>query len=187
MKKIIAMMLALMLVLCLCACGDDATNNDSSKNDNTADNGTNNTNNDGNGSTALSDTPVGYALTVKGCTFGIGMDAEKVVAKLGEHELTKSESCGAMGGNDYDYNFGDYVIYANDGNGAIRIYSMSITSDLVETPEGLTIGSTVEEVTGTLGQPTSQTATLLDYEKDGVVLRFSIDDDTVQKIDYLEK
>lgn len=180
MKKIIAMLLALMLVASLCACGkgDEGKSSDKTAKENKP--GSANTSN-------VSDTPIGHAMKVDGVTFGIGMDAEKVVAQLGAIEPVITESCGDMGGNDYEYVYDDFVIYANDGGGAIRIYCMEITTDLANTVEGLTIGDTTETVTSTCGAPTSQSDANIIYEQDGMQLIFFMENDEVTAIQYLEK
>ncbi len=175
MKKILAMMLALMLVLSLCACGGDTDNGDA-----TTPLAQNNNNH-------VSDTPMGYAMKVGDVSFGVGMDAEKVVAKLGACEPVITESCGDMGGDDYEYAYQDYIVYANNGGGAVRIYCVEIISDLVATPENVTIGDTAEDVKGVYGDPASQTDTSLIYEKDGMQLIFIMENSEVTSIQYLEK
>lgn len=178
MKKIIVMMLALMLVAGLCACGggDKGGSSDLTAKESNP------------GKTSdVSDTPMGHAMKVNGVTFGVGMDAEKVVAQLGACEPVITESCGDMGGNDYEYAYDDFIIYANNGGGAIRIYCVEIISDLATTAEGLTIGDAAEDVKSTCGDPTSETDTGLIYEEDGMQLIFILDNGEVTSIQYLEK
>lgn len=175
MKKIVLIVLALVMVLSLCACG-----------------GT-----DGNGGETQPTTdiepkdtvtsPKGYSLNIDGVTFGIGMDAEKVVAELGACEPVISESCGDMGGDDYEYNYTDYVIYANNGGGSVRIYCVELNSDMVETAEGISPSATVDEVKEAYGDPTSESSANLIYEKDGMELIFFLKDGAVDAIQYKEK
>lgn len=172
MKKILATMLAIMLVLGLCACGGDNGGNPTTPP--AQSNGT-------------SDAPMGYAMKVNGISFGVGMDAQKVVEKLGACEPVITESCGDMGGDDYEYAYQDYIIYANNGGGAVRIYCVEIISDLVSTPENVIIGDSAEAVKTAYGDPTSETATSLIYEKDGMQLIFILENDSVTSIQYLEK
>lgn len=175
MKKILALMLALMMVLSLCACGGDT------------DNGGETTPPAQNNNSNVSDTPMGYAMKIGDVSFGVGMDAGKVVEKLGKCEPVITESCGDMGGDDYEYAYQDYIVYANNGGGAVRIYCVEIISDLVSTPENVTIGDTAEDVKGVYGDPTSQTDTSLIYEKDGMQLIFIMENSEVTSIQYLEK
>lgn len=172
MKKFLMLVLAMTLVLSLCACGGD---------------------NGGDATTppaqsgSTSDTPMGYAMKINGVSFGVGMDAQKVVEKLGACEPVITESCGDMGGNDYEYAYQDYIVYANDGTGAVRIYCVELISDLVATAENVTIGDTAEDVKGVYGDPASETSTGLIYEKDGMQLIFIMDGGEVTSIQYLEK
>lgn len=174
MKKILVLMLALVLVVSLCACGKG---NEGDSGDQTAKESTSN----------VSDTPMGHAMKVNGVTFGVGMDAEKVVAQLGACEPVITESCGDMGGNDYEYAYDDFIIYANNGGGAVRIYCVEIISDLATTAEGLTIGDTAEDVKSTCGDPTSETDTGLIYEEDGMQMIFILENGEVTSVQYLEK
>ena len=175
MKKMIAMMLALVLVVGLCACGKG--NEGDSGNQNTQNSGTSN----------VSDTPIGYAMKHNGVTFGVGMDAQKVVAQLGACEPVLTESCGDMGGDDYEYAYDDFTIYANNGGGAVRIYCVQINSDMASTVEGITIGDDSETVISTCGAPTSQSDSSIIYEKDGMQQIFFLENDEIVSIQYLEK
>ena len=168
MKKFLAMMLALIMVLSLWACGKDAEGGDQTTKPAPEKPGSETPN--------VQDTPVGYAMTVKGVTFGVGMNAETVAEKLGAGEPVVTESCGDMGGDDYDYDCGDFVIYANNGGGAVRIYCVEIISDLVSTPEGVALCDEAADVKAAYGDPTSETGSCLTYEKDGMELRFFLDE-----------
>jgi predicted small lipoprotein YifL len=174
MKKIILIVLALTLVFSLCACGgSEGCDNKPAENNNAKQ--------------ELATSPIGYGLKVNGVTFGIGMGAEDVVKKLGAVEPVKSESCGDMGGDDYEYNYNDYVIYANDGGGAIRIYCVELRSDMVATAEGISPSASVDEVKEIYGAPTSESSANLIYEKDGMELVFFLKGDAVDAIQYREK
>ncbi|MBE6924991.1 MAG: hypothetical protein E7466_07150 [Ruminococcaceae bacterium] len=176
MKKIILIVLALTLTLSLCACGGSEGSEETKAT--TGNSGT---------KQELSTSPIGYSLKVNNVTFGIGMGAEDVVAKLGAVEPVKSESCGDMGGDDYEYDFTDYVIYANDGGGAIRIYCVELRSDMVATAEGISPSASVDEVKEAYGTPTSESSANLIYEKDGMELVFFLKGDAVDAIQYREK
>ena len=174
MKRFFAMMLAMMLVLGLCACGGDTDNGGD-----TTPPAQNNNN--------ISDSPMGYAMMDKDVVFGIGMDAEKVVAKLGACEPVITESCGDMGGDDYEYAYQDYIIYANNGGGAVRIYCVELISDLVSTPEKVAIGDDAKAVEAAYGEPTGKTDTSMSYDFSGMQLIFIMENGEVTSIQYLEK
>ena len=176
MKKIVLIVLALTLVLSLCACGETEEKGKETQ-----------PTTSGSQQKETSTSPKGYSLKIDGVTFGIGMDAEKVVAQLGECEPVISESCGDMGGDDYEYNYTDYVVYANNGGGSVRIYCVELVSDMVETAEGISPSATVDEVKEVYGEPTSESSANLIYEKDGMELIFFLKDGAVDAIQYREK
>ncbi len=173
MKKLIMIVLALTLVLALCACGNDEGGDTTPTTESKTQ--------------ELSSTPIGYGLKINGVSFGIGMDAQKVCPQLGDKEPVISESCGDMGGDDYEYNYSDYVVYANNGGGAVRIYCVELRSDMVATAEGITTTASVDEVKEVYGTPASESSANMIYEKDGMQLIFFLKDGAVDAIQYREK
>lgn len=172
MKKIAAIFLALTMVLTLCACGSaetpDVTEPPQNANQNT-------------GST----TPVGYTFTYNGYQFGVDMIADDVLANLGEpkDEYT-SESC-AFGGEDTVYYYNSIQVSTNNEYGYERIYSIYLEDDLVSTEEGISVGSTAEDVKSAYGEPGDKsTDVCLIYEMDGMTLNFNLVDGLVSTILY---
>lgn len=131
--------------------------------------------------------PEGYVFYSGGVEIAVGMDADVVVSRLGERVPFVSESCGNMGGNDYEYDYEDFTIFANDGGGNKEIYCVVLESDLVKTAEDIVIGDTQEDVTGVYGEPKRRTDTALIYEKGAVELTFVMKEGLVRSIQYLKR
>lgn len=133
-----------------------------------------------------SESPIGYGFTYNGVTFGIGMDASKVIAALGTPKSeNKTASC-AFGGYDIAYTYDNFVISANDENGFNRIYCIALINDMAETQKGIYSGCSAEEVTAAYGEPTESNAAGLYYAKDGMELQFMLSDGVVTGIQYFD-
>lgn len=174
MKKFVSIALALILALSLCACGEDNSSKDNTKP--TASTSPN-----------ASRDAIGYTFTSNGTKFGVGMDAKKVVEKLGTYkDRAVTESCGDMGGNDINYFYANFTIYANDAEGYERIYCIELTSDVEATEKNICIGATTDEVKAAYGTPSTESSTGLIYQKDDMTLTFMLDTEkgTVSSIQY---
>lgn len=164
MKRFLIIALAAMLVLGLCACAES----------------------DPAGTTAPGNTPsgpVGYRFTYNGYQFGVGMAMKDV--KLGEPlDKAVSESC-AFGGQDTVYYYGSIQVSTNDEEGYEKVYSIYLEDDLVSTEKGISIGATPEQVKAAYGEPDAvSTENCLIYGKDGMKLRFNINNGKVSSIIY---
>lgn len=129
--------------------------------------------------------PVGYVFHSQGVDIAIGMDADVVESQLGACTPVVWEN--GQGGNDYEYVYEDYTVFANDRNGFKEIYRVVLTSDLVKTGEDISIGDTTEDVTGVYGAADRATSTALVYQKGGMELIFTIKNDLVHEIQYQQK
>ena len=172
MKKFVLITLALILALSLCACGgDNGSSKDSTKPTAGCDKGPGEA--------------IGYTFTTGGTQFGVNMDAKKVVEKLGSYnDRAVSESCGDMGGNDINYFYANFTIYANDAEGYERIYCIELTSDVEATEKHVSIGDTADAVKSAYGTPSKETSVGLIYEKDGMSLTFMLENGAVSSIQY---
>ena len=170
MKRFMLIALALMLVLSLCACGDPATTDPA---------GTTNSN------VTPSTTPKGYTFTYNGTQFGVDMAVDSVLTKLGEpKDKYTSKSC-AFGGEDTVYYYSSIQISTNNEQGYERIYSIYLEDDLVSTEKGICIGSTADQVKVAYGEAdTASSDSCLIYSKDGMSLRFNLNDGKVSSILY---
>lgn len=133
-----------------------------------------------------SKTPLGYGFTYNSVTFGIGMDADQVIAALGEPKSQEKTASCAFGGYDIVYTYDNFKISANDENGFNRIYCITLINDMAETQKGIYKECSADEVTAAYGEPTSSNAAGLYYAKDGMELQFILKDGVVDVIQYFD-
>ncbi len=170
MKKIICMALALVMLLALCACGEQGDNTTTTTAPTTG-------NNDGK--------PVGYTFTYNGKQIGLNMKMEDAKALIGEPTKSNTSNSCAFDGKDTVYYYADdFRITTSDDRGYEWIYEISLTNDLVETEEGICIGSAADDVTAKYGTSEGTSDALLVYSKDGMKLMFVITDGAVTAIRY---
>ena len=168
MKKILCMILATMLLLALCACGGQDGN--ATTTPTTA-------NNEGKS--------IGYTFTYNGKQFGLNMKMDQVKTLIGEPTKSNTSDSCAFAGTDTVYYYSDDIrITTSDDRGYEWIYEISLTNDLVQTEEGICIGSTPAEVTAKYGPSEGSSDALMVYSKDGMKLMFVITDGAVTAIRY---
>ena len=126
MKKKMAALLALVMVLSLvlCSCGGGGESN----------NGGNNT-----GS-------LDYYFQVKDVKVEMKADAEAVLKALGSYKSSYEAPSCAFDGMDKIYSYGGYDILTYTADGKDFISGVVLRDDTVETPEGIAIGSKLEDV-----------------------------------------
>lgn len=130
MKKLFALLLAAAMLLCFAACAP--------------------TENPG---TPDTQEPVqdSFTFTYKGTKIALNAPAEAVVAALGEPlEYSESTSC-AFDGLDKQYKYDSFYLETYPLNGKDYIYGWWFVDDLVETDEGICIGSTQAAVEAAYG------------------------------------
>lgn len=174
--------LAVMATLCLIlvACGNGQGSNDpENTNDKTAQT-----------TTALVDTSAptpktdGYTLKVNDVAVSIDGAMASITEKLGEPtKYFESASC-AFQGLDKVYTYGGVVIRTYPLNEVDYVLSIELKDDTVTTAEGVYIGDSKTHVTEVYGEPTSSTDISVSYTKNGTVLSFIFDGDSVSSITY---
>ncbi len=113
----------------------------------------------------------------------IGATKEDTIEQIEEvPEYFEAPSC-AYEGTEYIYTYDNYTItcYEEDGQ---KISSILITSDLINTTEGVTIGDTMERVTSIYGEPGEETNRFLEYEVKDILLRIIFEEETVVSIEF---
>ena len=92
-----------------------------------------------------------FTFTYKGTKIALNAPAEAVVAALGEPlEYSESTSC-AFDGLDKQYKYDSFYLETYPLNGKDYIYGWWFVDDLVETDEGICIGSTQADVEAAYG------------------------------------
>ncbi len=183
MKRLLAILLILALAFCMfVACdgdSDDEVSNDganSEANDNSS---------AAESETDKSDNAFAYVFVSGTTTIKMNVEAEPVLSALGEAKSTyKAPSC-AFQGDDYYYDYGSFELSAYDnGDGVQIVYSVYLKDDLVETPEGIMIGSDESEVVAAYGADGKLENGSYLYSDGNAKLSIIIKDGTVSAIEY---
>ncbi|MGN0341376.1 MAG: hypothetical protein ACI4DO_01140 [Roseburia sp.] len=177
MKKKIVLALSLVLCLGLCACGS----NDASGNASNSGSTTQESSNDGADNSDAEET---YQVSYNGAELFVNENMADVLDVLGEpNSYFESESC-AFQGMDKVYNYGSVVINTYPDGDKDFILTIELKDDMVETGEGIAIGSTKDEVQAAYGEADQENSTSLSYVKGSCTLAFIFDGDMVSAITY---
>ena len=127
-----------------------------------------------------------YYIEYEGTKISPGEDAEGLLDDLGEPNSAKNNgNCGGQGVQ-MRYGYGSFDLYLLEGvDGDVTVDQISIKDDLIETPEGICIGSPAEDVKKAYGEPTKETAKTLVYGKEKQELIFKIEGGKVIAIDLV--
>lgn len=177
MKKMIGIVLAAGMVM-LTACGGG----------NPADGSSGSVQNTG-GSTAgdqgTAASQKGYVFSCNGTTVAVDQDMATVLAGLGEAmSYFEAPSC-AFEGLDKVYTYNGFVIDTYPQGEKDFVSAISLTDDVVTTPEGVYNGCSLADVTAAYGTNYTEEGGMVVYKKDGMKLCFIVQDDTVTSIQYL--
>lgn len=163
MKKLFAILLAVAMVLCLAACQTPE-----------------NTENPGNGEPVQDS----YTFTYKGTKIALNAPAEAVVAALGDPlEYSESTSC-AFDGLDKQYKYDSFYLETYPLNGKDYIYGWWFVDDLVETEEGICIGSALADVEAAYGAENYNGSNAFQMKKGSGSLTIILEDGVVTSIQY---
>ena len=158
-KRVIAMMTAMVMGAALTACGGS-----------------------GEGAGASSGGE-GYTFTSGSAVVEMNADASAVVEELGEaDDYFESESC-AFEGLDKVYSYPGFQLKTYPVEDKDYVLSVVFMDDTVSTDEGISIGSTKDEVTEAYGEPSSKSATEMVYEKGDTELKVGLDGDSVSTLE----
>lgn len=125
----------------------------------------------------------GYSFTSGSTKIEMGADAAKVVDELGEaDDYFESESC-AFEGLDKVYTYAGYKLNTYPVDDKDYVLSVVFRDDTVETEEGISIGSTKDEVTDAYGDPTKEKGSSLIYEKGDTKITFGMEGDKVATVE----
>ncbi len=129
----------------------------------------------------------GYVFKINSLTLQIGASADVVRTGLGE-PLSKNvtAACGGIPGEDIVYTYAGYRVKTTPGKDGDVICMIELTDDSVKTPEGLTIGSTKDQVISAMGTGEAVGENLV-YPKGNMKLQFLIRDGFVTNVQYLAK
>ena len=169
MKKIILACLAMLTVLCFAACGNQNADNT-----------------DG-GNTEPPKNEISYIFTYEGVDVSVNEDISAVLAKLGDPvSYYEAPSC-AFEGVDKIYTYASFQIDTYPIDGVDMLASIYFLDDLVQTPEGISLFMTKDDMIAAYGEATTVNGTEYIYEKGNGTLRFIIDENEIISIEYRTK
>lgn len=178
MKKISVLLLTVLVAgFMLVGCGGSGDDNKNSQN---SDN--NNNQNNAGGEEHVYE---GYTFIHNGVSIQLNSLMAPVIEDLGKEDAYfESNSC-AFQGLDKVYTYGSVVISTYPVDNVDYVYSIELKDDTVETPEGIYIGSSKEDVANAYGTPTNETETAYVYTKGESNLNIMFEDDAVVSIVYM--
>lgn len=163
MKKLIAFLLAAAMMLCFAACQSTETPD-----------------------TPGNKVPVqdSFTFTYKGTKIALHAPAEQVVAALGEPlKYSESTSC-AFDGLDKSYDYGSFYLETYPIGDKDYVYGWWFVDDLVETAEGICIGSSKADVETAYGADNYNGTNAYTIKKGSGMLTIILDNDVVTSIQY---
>lgn len=180
-KKIITAAAITVMALACTACGsDDVKVVDNSSSGTTTESPSDQTDDN----SAADENYDGYVFESNGVKFGPDMDAAKVVEALGgEPKYFEAASC-AFEGLDKIYTYEHFEIDTYPDQGKDKISLILIKDDLVSTPEGISIGKTLDDVVAAYGESYKNDGNMYVYAKGSMTVSFLIENDTVTSIQY---
>lgn len=132
---------------------------------------------------AASSSSEGFSFTSGSTKIEMNEDASKVVEELGDpDDYFESESC-AFEGLDKVYTYPGFHLNTYPVDDKDYVLSVDFMDDTVETDEGISIGSTKDEVTEAYGEPTEETSSSLVYEKGDTEMTIGLDGDSVSSLE----
>ena len=163
MKKTIAILLALAMLLCFAGCQNTETPDDSGNKEPVQDS---------------------FTFTYKGTKIALHAPADQVIAALGEPlEYSESTSC-AFDGLDKSYKYGSFYLETYPIGDKDYVYGWWFVDDLVETDEGICIGSAKADVDAAYGAENFNGTNAYTVKKGSGVLTIILEKDVVSSVQY---
>ena len=132
---------------------------------------------------------VNYSFKSGEVGFSVHHDADAVIEKLGDPiDLVETPSCGGGEEPDREYTYAGFKFNTVNENGLNKIVKIVLTDDSVSTPEGISIGSSRDEVIAAYGESFTENATgTLTYTDGTTKLMIGIKDGAVSAIHYVQE
>jgi len=126
----------------------------------------------------------GYLFEINGIQIGTHEEAKGVMEALGEAQAYYETPSCAFQGMDKQYTYPGYMITTYENNGQDYIYDIYFLDGSVSTPEGIHIGSTLEEMIGAYGEEYTEDFGMYIYVKERSKLQFLVEEGVVTSVDY---
>ena len=147
-----------------------------------SDSGSSSSGSSSSGSSASSSSE-GFSFTSGSTKIEVNADASAIVDELGDpDDYFESESC-AFEGLDKVYTYPGFHLNTYPVDDKDYVLSVDFMDDTVETDEGISIGSTKDEVTEAYGEPAEETSSSLVYEKGDTEMTIGLDGDSVSSLE----
>ena len=132
---------------------------------------------------------INYSFKSGEVGFSVHHDADAVIEKLGDPiDLVETPSCGGGAEPDREYTYAGFKFNTVNENGLNKIVKIVLTDDSVSTPEGISIGSSRDEVIAAYGESFTENASgTLTYTDGTTKLMIGIKDGAVSAIHYVEE
>lgn len=128
---------------------------------------------------------VEYYINYKGTKIELDKKADAVLSALGEPKSTASlGDCGGFG-LQTRYTYDNFVLYTVKNDSGETIDQISLSSDMVETPKGICVGDTSDDVIKAYGEPTVKNDTKIEYESGALILKFGLEAGEVKSINFI--
>ena len=166
MKKLIAIFMAALMMLCVTACGNPTNPTEPAPSEN--------------GGTPESS----FTFTYKGTEIALHASAEPIIAALGEPKTySESTSC-AFEGLDKSYGYGSFYLETYPKGDKDFVYGWWFVDDMVETEEGICIGSSQADVEKAYGAEHKSGDNSFVIRRGSGMLTIILDKGTVTSIQY---
>lgn len=138
---------------------------------------------DADGKSGKSQSGGGYSFTSGSTKIEMGEDASKVVEALGDaDDYFESKSC-AFEGLDKVYTYSGFKLNTYPKDDKDYVLSVVFMDDTVSTDEGISIGSTKDEVTKAYGDAKEESASKLVYESKDTEMTIGMDGGSVSSLE----
>ena len=130
-------------------------------------------------------TKIGYYIEYNGTRIELDKNATPVLSALGTPNDTISlGDCGGFGAQT-KYTYDDFVLYTVTNGSGETIDQIALSNDLVETPKGICVGDSSEDVIKAYGEPMVKNDKKIEYESGSFVLKFGLENGAVKSINFI--
>lgn len=129
----------------------------------------------------------GYIFVVRGATIAMNAPAAPILEQLGAWQsYNEAPSC-AYQGMDKIYTYPGLQLTTYTVDDVDYVLSVLLRDDSLVTPEGIYVGSSLEEVRKAYGDRSTQNLTQYTYASGRMTLSFLFESDKLVQIEYLAK